>query len=115
MNELILKIRHWLIEKLGGYTKQHIDNRTTVMKTHKLHPIKLVTEMSVGYYTLAGEISDPYLIQRFKEDMAFQIAAQLVKEDLLLIESREDYYHGQRKYRAELNIIHPHDVAMCRQ
>lgn len=113
MRELILKFKHWLIKKLGGYTEQHIDNRTITQKVHRFNPIKLRSEMCVYNRILYDGVSEQYIYERFKREMAYQIAEKLIEGNMILISCCDDPLMCQRKYVAELNIIHPHDASMC--
>lgn len=113
MKELILKLKHWLIKKLGGYTEQHIDNRTFTVKQHRFNPIKLRADMVVDTHVLLCGVSEQEIFDRYKRELAYQLAEKLVKDDLLIVSCCEDPILCQRKYSAELNIIHPHDAVMC--
>lgn len=116
MKDLIIKIRHWLIKKLGGYTEQYVDNRIVTMKTHRFKPVKLKSAIFVDDYLLYRGLPEHEMISRIRQikyEMAHQIADKLVEDDLILLNCSDDPIQCQRKYIAELSVIHPHDVAMC--
>lgn len=108
MKQLILKFKHWLIRKLGGYTEQHIDNRRVDVHSHQLRPIVLRTEIHIHPYIEPKEHFDV-----IKAELACQLAHKLIDEKLYNIECRDDPILQERVYRAELFLIHPHDAAMC--
>lgn len=115
MKELIIKIKHWLIKKLGGYTEQYINNRTISMRTHRFKPVKLQSAMFVDDY-LYRTLPEQEMLERLrqiKREMAYHLADKLVEDDLILVSCYDDPIQCQRKYIAELSIIHPHDAAMC--
>ena len=45
MKELLLRIRHWLIKKLGGYTEQYVPQQVRVTPPVTIRPERLFARM----------------------------------------------------------------------
>lgn len=54
MKELLLKIRHWLIKKLGGYTEQYAPQQIRVPPPVTIHPERVFVQMRVSYEEAGG-------------------------------------------------------------
>lgn len=114
MKNLILKIRHWLIKKLGGYTEQHVENRRiTAYPSYQIKPVILRTEMRISHYMMFSDMTEQERYDYFKQRLIQQIAEKIVEDDLTLVSCTDDVPRGERMYRAELYLIHPHDVVFC--
>ncbi len=115
MKNLILKIQHWLIKKLGGYTEQYVENRRIVAyPSHQFNPIILRTEMRIAHHMMFPSMSEQERYSFFKQKLIQQIAEKIVEDDLTLVSCTDDVPKGERMYRAELYLIHPHDAVFCR-
>lgn len=108
MKRLILKFKHWLIKKLGGYTEQQVDNRRIIVHSHQFQPMILRGEVGASMY---ADSRMPF--DAIKSALANQLADEIIKNKLCNIECRDDPELLRRVYRAELFLIHPHDASMC--
>lgn len=112
VKHLILRIKHWLIKKLGGYTEQHVENsRITAYPYKQINPIILRTEMRIAHHMMFSSMTEQERYNFFKQRLAQQIAERIVENNLTLVSCVDDVPSGERMYRAELYLIHPHDAA----
>lgn len=112
MKNLIIKIKYWLIKKLGGYTEQNAIYHKVEMRTHKITPVTLRTEIRVDPYMLSAVLSETNFYDRFKRELVYKLADKIVEENLATISCTDYIERCEQIYRAELCIIHPHDAAM---
>lgn len=113
MKGLLLKIRHWLIKKLGGYTEQRIVNNRIQTYEHRFRPVVFRHDMSVSMCIPLNGANSQDMLDRYKRELAFQLTDSLIKEDMVKVECQQDILRNEMILSGRLYVVSPHDAAMC--
>ena len=112
MKELFLKIRHWLIQKLGGYTEQQviIQRHNVINASVRNKPSHVLAEVRVdNNYRVPVARAFEYT----KQEMRERLAEELIKKRLARFSSETDPVLNVTVFRAELFVMDPHDATIC--
>lgn len=105
MRKLILRIRHWLIRILGGYTEQQSHSVRLFQYKMVARPIRVEARCKIGMEF--GLAHSGFYETEVKTELARLIAHELVfkmgKE--ILIECRDDEITMQKEYRTRVYIM----------
>ena len=110
MKRLILKFKHWLIKKLGGYTEQQVINQRIDVHSHKFQPVVLRAETHVGLFGPCLDSAAAFDVIR--NETVYKLAREIIDKKLCNFECAEDPIQNECVYRAEIFLIHPHDAAL---
>lgn len=112
MKELLLKIRHWLIKKLGGYTEQYAPQQIRVSPPVTIHPERIFAQMRVSYDE-AGGIRERELLlaERVKNDLTFRLVSELIEKKFVLQTCEQDILRGwpENVYTVSLCVLPPNE------
>lgn len=113
MKRLILKFKHWLIKKLGGYTEQQVINQRIDVHSHQFQPVVLRANTRMDLRLLLnGNVPKQDICDRIIQELGRKLADEIIEKRLFVIDSEDDHYSNARIYQAEIFLIHPHDAAM---
>ena len=113
-----LKVKHWIIKKLGGYTEQHVSIHEVTHRTTAVTVVPLCVRCSIDPFMFLNTHEPPGSRERdvfgfVKQRLSEQFADALMESDMLLFSCEDDHMTNARIYQAELYMIRPHDVAMA--
>ena len=101
MKEFFIRLRHWLIKKLGGFTEQYAPVHTTVIRKADIQMRKVQAEMRVRPEELMNSTLD---VKRYCESqLRNKIVAQLQESGDVILESQEQF--GHMTVRATLYVV----------
>ena len=112
MKELLLRIRHWLIKKLGGYTEQYVPQQVRVTPPVTIRPERLFARMRVSYEEAGGIPSrELVLAERAKEDLTFRLAKELIEKKMVVQTCERDLSRGwpENVYTVSLCVLPPNE------
>lgn len=114
MKNLMLRLRHWLIKKLGGYTEQKIlpAARYTPMPSVRLNPERVVAQGVVNYDMLRDERDrNRYIADRMKQELTRKIVEEIMAMDFGVLTCEPDWKNGfeQIVYRMTLCVVPPNE------
>lgn len=112
MKELLLKIRHWLIKKLGGYTEQTILPTVRCLPSVRLNPERVFARGIVNYDMLRDERDmNRYIADRMKRELIQKIVEEIVARDFGVLTCEPDWQHGfeQIVYTMTLCVVPPNE------
>ena len=113
MKKLLLRLRHWLIKKLGGYcTEQSVTiRRGDFLNQHRFHPATLRAEVRIiqpwTLHELELEECIGEAIRRAKE----RLARGIMEQDCVAVHRKDDIETGDIVVAVRLCIIPPEDAA----
>ena len=113
MKRLLLKVRHWLIKKLGGYPEQKVVIDRIQTYQHRFRPVVFRHDMPISMCIPLNEVNSHGALDRYKRELAFQIADSLIKEDMVKVECQQDILRNEMILSGRLYVVSPHDAAMC--
>lgn len=112
MKELLLKIRHWLIKKLGGYTEQYVPQQIRVPPPVTVRPERIFAQMRVSYEE-AGGIRERELLlaERAKNELTFRLVRELIEKKFVLQTCERDLLQGwpENVYTVSLCVLPPNE------
>lgn len=107
MKKLILRLRHWLIRKLGGYTEQFLLIQRQIVRTESVRPQKVQAQISVFPHDLDSAID-------FKQYCESRVLSLLVQElyqsGFILWEREYDHFSQKVNVRATLRVVNADDL-----
>ena len=105
MRQRLLKLRHYLIKKLGGYTEQKI--------VIDIRPVVFRHNMKISMCVPLNEANLHAVLNGYKRELAVQIANSLIKADMVKVECLHNSPRYEMNLSARLYVVSPHDAAMC--
>lgn len=111
LSRIWLRVRHWLIKKLGGFVEQKSITNVARYTSIQFTPVKLAakTEFNMEMiYALGESKAFTYAIR----DLADRVAELLITQNLLILECCDDCRLHQRVYSARLYLVPPKAAAM---
>lgn len=112
MKGLLLKIRHWLIKKLGGYTEQYVPQQIRVPPPVTIRPERVFAQMRVSYEEARGiRERELLLAERAKNDLTFRLVRELIEKKFVLQTCERDILHGwpENVYTVALCVLPPNE------
>lgn len=80
MKELLLKIRHWLIKKLGGYTEQAVPPPIRTTPPVYIRPEKVVAQTALSMDMVRMEEDRNVLVKYVKERLLERMVKELCEQ-----------------------------------
>ena len=95
MKELILRLRHWLIKKLGGYTEQWTSPVVRYPPTVRIIPERVYAQARVSRDML-GDDRDRWsdFSDRVKRELAYKIVEEIIAKDRAVLTCEPDWQNG---------------------
>ena len=88
---LLLKLRHWLIKKLGGYTEQTVLPPARYPPSVMLHPERVVAQARVNMEMVWGDRGRwRFISDRMKEKLIGTVIEEIIKEDYAVLTCDRD-------------------------
>lgn len=116
IKKLMLRLRHWLIKKLGGYTEQRLPPAVRMLPPVTMHPERLVVQSRVGYDMFdllrCSPDKERVFAERIREDLAMGMVKQLVDHGDIVLTCEPDFSYGmgeERIYQMALCVIPAHE------
>lgn len=112
LDELILRLRHWLIKKLGGYTERIIPPAVKRLPTVTLHPERVYARMDVTYDMIRGDRERyQYFADRAKQILVEKIVTEIIANDYAVLTCEPDWQYGLEAsvYTMMLCIVPPNE------
>ena len=113
MKELFLRLRHWLIEALGGYTRQQIIVQRVTHPPAFTSPLTVVQAVHMVFphdlqYGMVGHRrSEEEMFLFIKRELTRALSEELMKSQMVLWECSDDPLCDARMYRARITVIDP--------
>ncbi|MEG1578416.1 MAG: hypothetical protein RR336_06600 [Oscillospiraceae bacterium] len=112
MRNLLLRLRHWTIKKLGGYTEQYVHLSRNDYHVTRINPCSIVSEVRVDpYFIVNSRGNEQICYEEVKRRLAGELASRIVKMNFFRIICKEEPENFTRVYRASLLIVPPHEEA----
>lgn len=112
MKKLLLRLRHWLIKKLGGYTEQTILPMVRYPPSVMLHPERVCAQARVSYEMLRGDREGyEYFARMAKSDLVYKMVEEIIARDFGVLTCEPDWQHGieESVYTMMLCIVPPNE------
>lgn len=116
IKKLMLRLRHWLIKKLGGYTEQRLPPVIRALPPVTMHPERLVVQSVVSYDMfdlLECDIDkERFFAERIREDLTMGMVKQLIEHGDVVLTCEPDFLcgaGGARIYQMALCVIPAHE------
>lgn len=112
MKNILWRIRSWLIRKLGGYDRQQIFTTCVSNKIVNLKPVRVRQEVRISRDCIrnADYFRDEVLHAR--NSMAYMIASEMLKRDMILFQSQEDIERDEVILRATVFLVSARDASL---
>lgn len=112
MKNILWRIRSWLIQKLGGYDRQQICTTRISHKIVNLKPVRVRQEVRISRDCIqnADYFRDEVLHAR--NSMAYMIASEMLRRDLILFQSQEAIERDEVVLRATVFLVSARDASM---
>ena len=95
MKKLLLRLRHWLIKKLGGYTEQTILPTARYLPSVRLNPERVFARGVVNYDMLRDDRDgNRYIADRMKQELTWKIVEEIVERGFGVLTCEPDWQHG---------------------
>lgn len=111
MSEPLNRLRRWLIQKLGGFDVQKIEQTRIVSPVVNIDPIQLRVEFRVGAEQFCG-FGARYFPEYIKDRMAHEIIQEILKRDAILLRSMENIERNEVVFRGDLFVYNPKDIEL---
>lgn len=109
LKSAFLKLKHWLIRKLGGYVVQECKTSSIVSNTLTVKPMVFTAEIRVPdwwVYERQGRYPTQAVLNEIKQRLAAQFINNLMlNESAYTIRCCDDPLHNEQVYRAEFYLI----------
>lgn len=111
MKKLLLRLRHWLIKKLGGYTEQRVPPVIRRLPAVTLHPERVFIQERVDYQMfglLRDELDkEKFFAERVKQDLVTGMVKKIIERGDAVLACEPDMTcgPGARIYSMALCII----------
>ncbi|MEG1577163.1 MAG: hypothetical protein RR949_07605 [Oscillospiraceae bacterium] len=113
MRELLLKLRHWAIKKLGGYTEQHVHLSRNDYHVTDINPINIISDVRIDTHFIASNMGNEKICyEEAKYRLARDLASCIARNGLFRIVCHEEVESLTRIYRASMLIVPPHEEAL---
>lgn len=112
MKKMILRLRHWLIKKLGGYTEQALPPVVRCTPSVMLHPERVFAQARVSYEMLRDDRDrHEHFARTVKYDLTHKIVEEIMARDFGVLTCEPDWQHGfdQIVYTMTLCIVPPNE------
>ena len=112
MKKLLLRLRHWLIKKLGGYTEQTILPMVRYPPSVRLHPERIYAQARVSFEMLQDDRDRyEYFTRAVRDDLARKLAEEIIARDFGVLTCEPDWQHGieESVYTMMLCIVPPNE------
>lgn len=112
MKELLLKIRHWLIKKLGGYTEQYAPQQIRVPPPVTVRPEMFFAQMRVSYEEAGGiQERELLLAERVKNELTYRLVREMIEKKFVLQTCERDLLRGwpENVYTVSLCVLPPNE------
>lgn len=107
MKNFFMRMRHWLIKKLGGYTEQFTPLHRQIQWTETVHLQKVRAQISVPMPKPDSAID----FKRYCEDQVLYILMrELYQSGFILWESQNDALTQKVNVRATLRVVNANDL-----
>lgn len=91
LKRLLLKLRHWLIKKLGGYTEQTVLPPVRYPPSVMIHPKRVVAQARVNMEMVRGDRDRwRFISDRMKEKLIGTVIEEIIKEDYAVLTCDRD-------------------------
>ena len=112
MKNILWRIRSWLIRKLGGYDRQQICTTRISHKIVNLKPVRVRQEIRISRDCIqnADYFRDEVLHAR--NSMAYMIASEMLKRDMILFQSQEVIERDEVVLRATVFLVSARDASL---
>lgn len=112
MKNILWRIRSWLIRKLGGYDRKQIFTTRVSNKIVNLKPVRVRQEVRISRDCIrnADYFRDEALHAR--NSMAYMIASEMLKRDMILFQSQEDIERDEVILRATVFLVSARDASL---
>lgn len=101
MKDIFLRLRHWIIKKLGGFTEQRTLSHLPIVRTD-IQVKKIQAQIMVRPEDLAGSIDYK---RYFEQYMGAEIMRKLQGSGEVILESEENAFRGEVILRATLYVV----------
>lgn len=112
MKELLLKLRHWMITKLGGYTRQQviIQKMNTIVVKNRCIPF--VAEIHMDTYFDMDRSREEDMYKYVKMQLCEQIARLILEQGFIKVDCKEnvDDFYPMRDYRGIVYLVPPNEA-----
>lgn len=115
LNELIIRVRRWLVRKLGGFDAQHVTTIRTTQVIQKGHPRKVVATYTVplGFVnplnlSATAQVKQNIEFERVRQSLSRELADYIFNRmlaDTVLLQCKDDAISMRREYRATLYVL----------
>lgn len=112
MKKLLLRLRHWAIKKLGGYTEQAVPPILRCPPSVMLHPERVCVQSKVSYEMLRGDREQhEYFARMVKRELAQKLVEEIVARDFAVLTCEPDFEYGIETsvYTMMLCIVSPNE------
>lgn len=110
MEKLLLRLRHWLIKKLGGYTEQMVPPVVRYTPSVRILPERVCAQVRINNEML-GDDRDRWggFSERAKQELAWQIVQEIIAKDCAVLTCEPDRQNGpwESVYTMMLCILPP--------
>lgn len=114
MSGILLRLRHWLIRKLGGYVEQSVPQpeRYLPFPNRTLHPERVIANMRIRYDDFAGPSGalekEEFFAERAKRSLTEMMVQKIIEKDHIVISCEPDAsFPGVRVYSMAICIVPP--------
>lgn len=95
LKALPLRLRHWLIKKLGGYTEQSIPPSVRYPPSVTLHPERVFAQSRVNMDIVKGDRERwRFISGRMKERLIGTVIEKIIEEDYAVLTCDRDISQG---------------------
>jgi hypothetical protein len=112
--DISLRLRHWLIKKLGGFTEQYTQISRFIVPPTQIKPEVLRFETRMSRYHLHDDdaASEQEMFEYAQSKICFEIADELLKNHLVVLECEDDKQRYERIYRGTVAVFKAEDTAL---
>lgn len=112
MKNLFLRLRHWLIKKLGGYTEQAVLPMVRCTPSVMIQPERVYAQMKVNNDML-GDDRDRWggFSEGVKRELAWKIVQEIITNDHFVLTCEPDWQCGpwESVYTMMLCVLPPNE------
>ena len=99
-----VRVRHWAIEKLGGYSELLCTTRNIHIHTHQENVQWLMAEYAV-LFDYVGIIGEDELYEQVKKGLANELAQKMMETGHIVFDCQDDYFAKRRVYTARCGVV----------
>ncbi len=112
MKNILRRIRSWLIRKLGGYDRQQLITTRISHKIVNLTPVRVRSEVKISRDCICNADYFRDEVLHARNTMAYMIASEMLKRDMILFQSQESIERDEVVLRATVFLVSAKDAAM---